>query len=244
MQQATRPTNKKYDLGIGKHPPLSDHHHHEHGQGSAVGEPSFSSLPFHHGYYYHHHDPETALLVEDKKKDHQQHDDDDDGGSVTQFLVEYDATREFPSPLLLLPLVVRETRTTTGSSYDDSSNKTKRLEKQDLPKVQPTRRTWDALMILENNVAKDHHRYYYHDYQDDKTVAARRKNDTFLKNNNKLHSTDDTTNHVSTISATPETVPFIIRATSTEKLDPNTIWVEMMLHSEHMKTLVLAPQAS
>lgn len=131
-----------------------------------------------------------------------QHSETDPIFSSTKYLMEHDATREFPSPL-------SESRSIHAS------------QKQNLPKVQPRRKTRDVLAIenvfLEPTRAR-------HPSSSEKVLST------------------DMLNHSLYEVPLRDISPALpsIRAISSEPLDLNTIWVEMMLHSEQMKTL--APQ--
>ncbi len=99
----------------------------------------------------------------------------------TRYLVDHDATREYPSP------IQQPIKTPT---------------KHSIPIVQHQRRTKDVLHIDHPTPAnKNHHRG----------------------------------GHSSSSHSNPISLPHI-RATSNDQLDLNTIWVELMLHSEHIKS--------
>ena len=103
---------------------------------------------------------------------------------ATQFLVEHYATRDLPSPLLGSPENVIP-------------------ERPAVPKVEPRRRTTDALHIHTPLSRASH----------EPTMPAAQPFDR-------------------------STLP-LIQATSDAQLDVNTIWVEMMLHSEQIKSISL-----
>mmetsp|Transcript_2331 Transcript_2331/g.6219 ORF Transcript_2331/g.6219 Transcript_2331/m.6219 type:complete len:217 (+) Transcript_2331:120-770(+) len=148
----------KYDLGIGKNPPVVNRY----------ADDYLSSL--------------------------------DKGYNPTQFLVEHETVRPYPSPLDLdfqsLPRNI------------ENQNELKQRKRKNLPKVHHRRHSEDVLRI------------------EDPTC------------NRKTRGTDHNNVHL----CRPTIVP-INRKISVDKnpravkLDVNTVWVEMMLHHEHSKTI-------
>jgi hypothetical protein len=110
---------------------------------------------------------------------------------AAKYWVEHEAIQEFPSPISAAPQEESFTKPTTASK-----------QRPAVPKVQPKRRTKDALHIE-------------HPPLNDETRSQ----------------------------AAPAAVPSM-RRTSSVQLDVNTAWVEMMLHSEQMKTLAAAAAAA
>jgi len=133
----------------------------------------------------------------------------DDVPSLTQYIVEYAATREFPSLL--------------GSDTNINLNKPSSLNHEasaarSLPKVRPVRRAEDVLTIEDVHVA---------------SKAESRSKRTLPNNWYHPYRHSD------------QEIEPTIRATTTDQLELNTIWVEMLLHSEQMEmrtTLAPSPQ--
>lgn len=169
-EAATITTRRRYDLGIGKNPPLTNNKHLR------------NDDPLAH----------TASLRQSSFED----DHMISSESTTRYLVEHHATREYPSPLQRVMVVVPKPPS----------------QPRVLPKVQHERRVQDALQI-------DHP---------------------------PNHSADNLLDDVSASETRPpsgtpmkpmSSVLPLIRTSSKVQLDVNTVWVEMMLHSEHMKSV-------
>merc|ERR1711966_328887 len=177
--KVTRKTTAiKYDLGIGKHPPVL----------------SLSS----------------SSVVFKNKEENTEHD-------PTQFLREHVAVRDFPSPLLL-----HDPTATTETLLLITETRTEKTKKK-FPKLRHVRQSQDI--------------FYIHD----STTAAATTTDT---RGEVVHRNGDgNTKHAATNSNNNDDdedwecdYPIIARTIPRKtKFDLNTIWVEMLLHSEHKK---------
>ena len=105
-----------------------------------------------------------------------------------RYLVEYHATREYPSPLQQVPI---STSTSPKHTF--------------LPNVEHKRHVDDVLLI--------------------KYLG------TYFSSSRKSELNGSPRHHTS------RSLPYVIGAVSDDQLDPNTIWVELMLHTEHIKSI-------
>jgi len=114
----------------------------------------------------------------------------------TQFLVEHESVRPYPSPLNL------------GSQSESSNNRNEaKSRRKNLPKVQPRRQSKDVFHIRDPTHmgnTKDNNAFGQH------PVIVPINHSSVGRNNNE---------------------PAV-------KFDLNTVWVEMMLHSEHKKLII------
>lgn len=135
----------------------------------------------------------------------------------TRYLVDHQSTREYPSPMMILLRQEEQQSTTMMMATTSTATTTTTSPKRVIPKVKHERRSTDVLRIDHDHIGMNtlnHHSQQHHDHHHDSSSLMEHP----------------------TISAASAALPFI-RATTSDQLDLNTIWVELMLHSEHIKSV-------
>merc|ERR1711865_631549 len=177
--KVTRKTTAiKYDLGIGKHPPV------------------LSSS--------------SSSVVLKNKEENTEHD-------PAQYLREHVAVRDFPSPLLLHdPTITTETLLLTAQTRTEKT-------KKKFPKLRHVRQSQDI--------------FYIHDSITAATTTDKRGEVVHRRNGdgNTKHAAPNSNNNDDDEDWECD-YPIIARTIPRKtKFDLNTIWVEMLIHSEHKK---------